>query len=98
MFIQATGKMEKRMGRVLISFSKLELSMLDNGQEVQWQMDNGSIPMEPISKVNLITTNLREKVHGNSAMEIKLRENTHKQGERMQMEMILSWLGKQLLT
>ena len=54
--------------------------------------------MELISKVNLTTTNLKEKEHGNLVMVIKSKENTHKQGEQMLMEMILSWLGKQLLT
>ena len=61
-------------------------------------MDNGNTLMELISKVNLTTTNLKEKEHGNLVMVIKSKENTHKQGEQMLMEMILSWLGKQLLT
>ena len=61
-------------------------------------MGNGNTLMVHISKVNLTTTNLRERVLGNSVTEIKLKGNTHKQGELMLMEMILSWLGKQLLT
>ena len=61
-------------------------------------MGSGNTLMVPISKVNLTTTNLKEKEHGNLVMVIKSKENTHKQGEQMLMEMILSWLGKQLLT